>query len=137
MLLLGLLWLMLGIGADLGGKEVTACLCRLASVAMSLIRWRGIVCEMAEIMRVLRRSWEGCCRVLLRAIMAIKNDTSLILRSCRCMIGRLNTIIVFRDVTTTLSVVTLRSLTLRQLLFRTAHLLGVFKHLRVRYPCDR
>ena len=127
MLLLGLLWLMLGIGADLGGKEVTACLCRLASVAMSLIRWRGIVCEMseidAEIMRILRRSWEGCCRVLLRAIMAIKNDTSLILRSCRCMIGRLNTIIVFRDVTTTLSVVTLRSLTLRQLLFRTAQLL--------------
>ena len=147
MLLLALLLVLLCdlTAVDLGGEEITACLMLsrvigLAGVAMlvdsALIRRGSIACKVSKIMRVLCRSRECRCRVLLRPIVTIQNDTSLLIRAFgRRMVGSLDTIVVFRDLTT-LRFVTLRSFRL-VLLFRTAQLLRVFQYLRVGDPSNR
>lgn len=147
MLLLALLLVLLCdlTAVDLRREEITAGLMLsrvigLAGVAMlvdSALIWRGsITCKVSEIMRVLRRSGEGRCRVLLRPIVTIQNDTSLLIRAFgRRMVGSLDNIVVFRYLTT-LRFVTLRSFRL-VLLFRTVQLLRVFQYLRVGDPSNR
>ena len=73
---------------------------------------------MSEVVSVLGRSRECRCCVLLGAIMAIKHNAALLIRSFRgCLVWCLNTAIIFIWDVRSLSVMTLRSFLLAMLLW--------------------
>ena len=110
------LWLF----ADLWGEEVAAAgVTRLARDVVIMLIIRLLTCQVAKVMSVLSRRWESRSRVLLGAIMAIEDQTTLLI-SCHivCLVGGLST--AWMEILRSNRIMTLRSLLLTVLL----HLVG-------------